>query len=82
MLIRGFYYEGWHPTNKPFGYRHKEDFLQKVRAQSPGLQEPELERAITAVFNVLSNHISVGEIEQVRNQLPAEIRELWSIKAL
>jgi uncharacterized protein (DUF2267 family) len=26
MLIRGFYYEGWDPTDKPLRVRHKEKF--------------------------------------------------------
>jgi uncharacterized protein (DUF2267 family) len=32
-LIRGFYYEGWHPTGKPVKDRHKEQFLARIRQE-------------------------------------------------
>ena len=77
MLVRGFFYEGWHPANKPRKYRHKEDFLQQVEKEAPSLHDAELERAVTAVFNVLSSRIEGGEIPQVRMMLPSDLRELW-----
>ena len=33
MLVRGFYYEGWHPHDKPKRYRHKTDFLEEIQRQ-------------------------------------------------
>ena len=30
MLVRGFYYEGWHPHGKPVKERHKEEFLADI----------------------------------------------------
>jgi uncharacterized protein (DUF2267 family) len=77
MLVRGFYYEGWHPADKPLKYRHKEEFLAHVKERLPGVEYPELEKVISAVFGVLSKEMPGGEINQARDQLPAEIRELW-----
>jgi len=82
MLIRGFYYEGWHLAGKPLKYRHKDDFLDRVVKESPMLAGPELERAITAVFHVLETHVPGAEIDQVRQQLPPEVRELWALSAI
>jgi len=82
MLIRGFYYEGWHPAGKPLKYRHKDDFLDRVAQESPMLAGPELERTITAVFHVLETHMPGEEIDQVRRQLPPEVRELWALSAI
>lgn len=82
MLIRGMYYEGWHPGNKPLKYRHKDDFLDRVTRESPALAVPDLERAITAVFHALTKHVSNGETEHVRRLLPPEIRELWVLSAM
>jgi uncharacterized protein (DUF2267 family) len=78
MLIRGFYYEGWRPEGRPFKYRHKEEFFAQVAKTLPGMEQAELERAVRAVFKVLSSQVTGGEIAQVRDQLPTEVRELWS----
>ena len=76
MLIRGFYYEGWDPTGKPLKERHKEEFLACIsRELRPYEIDPE--QVAPAVFLVLSNRISEGEIEDVEPILPAEIRDLW-----
>ncbi|ADE16237.1 conserved hypothetical protein [Nitrosococcus halophilus Nc 4] len=77
MLVRGFYYEGWRPAGKPLKYRHKEEFLNYVTEKYRGLEGTEQERAVSAVFKVLSKHVTGGEIEEVRNQLPEEVRALW-----
>lgn len=77
MLIRGVYFDGWHPANKPLKYRHKQEFLERVRKEAPGITKDELELAVTAVFHRLSREMPGGEVEQVRSQLPAELRELW-----
>jgi len=37
MLVRGFYYEGWHPNNKPRKYRHKAQFLATGAGHNCGL---------------------------------------------
>lgn len=78
MLVRGFYYEGWHPAHKPPRYRHKQDFLDRTAKEVPWLERGELERAVAAVFGVLSSELGGGEKEHVRKALPAELRELWA----
>ena len=77
MLVRGFYYEGWHPANKPERYRHKDEFLAHIARDVPSLDATQRERAVSAVFHLLDEEISGGEVEQVRHALPAEIREIW-----
>jgi uncharacterized protein (DUF2267 family) len=78
MLIRGLYYEGWDPRGKPLRARHKEQFLAAIDHEcrsSDGSSDPE--RGARAVFSVLAQHVSNGEIEDVKHVLPAELRELW-----
>jgi uncharacterized protein (DUF2267 family) len=77
MLIRGFYYEGWDPTGKPLKVRHKEEFLARVEEQFSGDDQVDAEQVARAVFTLLSNRITEGEIEDVKHVLPAELRELW-----
>jgi len=82
MLIRGFYYEGWHPHDKPKRYRHKAAFLAEVKKNLLNLDDVQLERAVTAVFETLESEMPGGELEQVRHALPAELRELWPISGM
>lgn len=77
MLVRGIYYEGWHPGGKG----HKADrteFLDSIGRQFRStvwrLDPTELAEA---VFRVLERHVTPGELEDVKRSLPAELRELW-----
>ena len=77
MLERGFYFDGWNPAHTPLKYKHKDEFLERVTREARFLAGEELEKAAGAVFKVLEDNISGGEIQQVKTQLPAEVRELW-----
>ncbi len=77
MLMRGFYYDGWHPADKPERYRHKDEFFEHLAKDVPGLEEAQRKRAVSAVFTVLNQELSGGEVKQVRHCLPAEVRDLW-----
>ena len=77
LLVRGIYYDQWRPVEQPKRVRHLDDFLALI-AQGEGEIKPiDPEDAARAVFKVLDRHISRGEIEQVKAELPAEIRSLW-----
>lgn len=77
MLIRGFYYEGWDPTGKPLKVRHREQFLERITQEFRDTDQVDPERIAAAVFAVLANRIAEGEIEDVKQILPADIRDLW-----
>jgi uncharacterized protein (DUF2267 family) len=77
MLVRGFYYEGWHPHGKPVKERHKQDFLAHIAAAFREGPAVDPERVARAVFQVLSKHVTAGEIEGVKRSLPTELRSLW-----
>jgi uncharacterized protein (DUF2267 family) len=78
MLVRGFFYDGWHPADKPLKYRNRQRFLERVAKNAPGIGEADLERVATAVFDLLSSQLPHGERDQVRRALPAGVRELWA----
>jgi uncharacterized protein (DUF2267 family) len=64
-LLRGIYYERWRPVATPVKQRRKADFISRVdRAfkTDPILFASE---TVTAVFELLSNNITAGEIEHV-----------------
>jgi uncharacterized protein (DUF2267 family) len=78
MLIRGFYYEGWAPANKPLKERRKEDFLEHIRREFNGDPNTDIETMARAVFKLLAHRISRGEMEDIRVNLPKEIAgDLW-----
>lgn len=77
MLIRGFYYEGWHPTRKPTKERHQEAFLAHVKDYFKNDDRVIPERVVRAVFKILSKRITQGEIEDIKHVLPKELEGLW-----
>jgi uncharacterized protein (DUF2267 family) len=77
LLIRGIYYEGWHPHGKPVKDRHKDAFLAHIAADFREDPYADPERVTKVVLRVLSKHVSCGEIEGVKASLPMEIRSLW-----
>ncbi|MFQ5668047.1 MAG: DUF2267 domain-containing protein [Candidatus Binatia bacterium] len=76
MLIRGFYYEGWHLAGKPLK-RHKREFLSRIEDSFESEHAPDPEQVARAVFKVLAEHISAGEVGGVKSILPHDLRELW-----
>jgi len=77
MLLRGLYFEGWSPAGKPLKMRHLEEFLDQVNKQlvMPGQQDPE--RVVRGVFAVLARHMPPGQLKDIRQGLPEEVRSLW-----
>jgi len=78
MLIRGLYYEGWNPTGKPEKVRHKTAFLAPIRDHFRDDWHVDPEEIARAVLKVLTQHVSEGEIADIKHCLPTELRELWS----
>ena len=78
MLVRGFYYEGWHPHGKPVKERTKEAFLGHIAAAFQNDPDVNAEEVTRAVFHVLAKHVTPGEVKHVTLSLPGEIRSLWS----
>jgi uncharacterized protein (DUF2267 family) len=77
MLVRGFYYEGYHPGDKPLRERTRAEFLAHVKAEF--LDESfDIETVTRAVMDVLAKHITPGEVDKIKKSLPEEIRSLWS----
>jgi uncharacterized protein (DUF2267 family) len=77
LLVRGLYYDQWHPAGKPERLRHQDDFLAAVSDGLEDIGPVDVEDATRAVFAVLDRHITAGEIEDVKGMLPAQLRGLW-----
>jgi len=73
LIIRGLYFEGWHPSDKPLRIRRKADFLSLVRIKYGPRTDAAADDIITATFRVLEKHVSTGEITELMLTLPAEL---------
>lgn len=79
VLIRGIFYEGYRPANKPETFRDRNEWLQRVSTElgKVGGQNPE--NATRAVFRVINRHVTIGEVDDVRQMLPSTIRDMWQV---
>ena len=77
MPIRGLYYEDWTPTGQPDKIRHKAVFLAPIRDYFRNDWHVEPEEIARAVCKVLATHVSAGEIDDIKQLLPQELKELW-----
>jgi uncharacterized protein (DUF2267 family) len=75
-LVRGIFWEGWRPQDRPTSIRRLDEFVHAVAVQ---LEDPQLppQDAIQAVFAELADRVAPGEIAQVRTALPEPLRALW-----
>lgn len=76
MLVRGMYYEGWVLDRDPKRLRKEAGFLAAVAADFPGDPSADAEQITRAVFSVIANHVTAGEIKDVVLNLPEDLRML------
>ena len=62
LLVRGAYYDRWNPARE----------LERYRAHPVNRM-----LAVTVVFSVLARHLSPGQLENIRDALPKDVRALW-----
>lgn len=82
MLIKAIYVDGWRISDEARRLRRLGDFIEAVREQGGAgthddfVTDLEVEKAIRAVFRVLKNHVSAGEISDILATFPKEFRPL------
>jgi uncharacterized protein (DUF2267 family) len=77
LLIRGLFFEGWKPSGKPLKERKREQFLAHIEAVMKEYPDIFPEAVAWAVFNILEQHVSLGEIDDIKGTLPKPLRTLW-----
>lgn len=76
IIVRGLYFEGWRPSRAPSKVHSRQQlFDETLIALLPRTVPPE--RAVRDVFALLAHHCDPGEIGDVIDQLPQELKELW-----
>ena len=76
MIVRGMYFEGWQPNKVPDNVHTKQHFIDELTSRHFPNAVP-TERAVRDVFALLAHHCDPGEIADVIEQLPQELKELW-----
>jgi uncharacterized protein (DUF2267 family) len=79
ILVRGIYYEGYRPAGKPERIRSRDEFLQKIGEYLKPVRPLGADEAARAVFKVLDHYIDPGEISEVKQALPQDIRTLFPV---
>jgi uncharacterized protein (DUF2267 family) len=77
IVVRGLYYDQWHPAGKPGRERRAEDFVARVNAELRDIRPIDVDEATREVFRVFNSHVSVGQVNKIRQSLPEDIRRLW-----
>ena len=77
ILVRGFYYEGWHPAGTPTKIRHAQAFLDYVDGDVFRGLGIDPEEAVRAVFAVMAKRLDPGEVEKLIKLFPEELRSFW-----
>ena len=77
LLIRGVYFDQYEPGKQPTACNTAEEFTAEVAEWLTDMRPVDPREAIAAVFLVLSNHVSEGQITKVKHALPKGIRQAW-----
>lgn len=77
ILVRGVYYDQFHPARQPSGCDTIEQLTAEVAEWLRDGRPVDPKAAIHAVFGVLLRHVDRGQIAKVQNVLPASIRDAW-----
>jgi uncharacterized protein (DUF2267 family) len=77
LLVRGAYYDQYEPGRQPSGCKTAEEFTAEVAEWLSDIRPVDPDEAIRTVFDLLSRHVSEGQIDKVRGALPKGMRMLW-----
>lgn len=77
LLVRGAFFEGWHPAHKPVKERTEDEFVAHVSESfALDLSGTHPRKIVRAVLAVMEKHVSGGETLSIKHVLPAGIRPL------
>lgn len=76
MLVRGFYYEGWRPSETPIKM-HKEAFIEAVEGLiDPLSYEQSTEEVIRGIVAIVQDYTDPDEMRKIKNTLPHDLHEM------
>lgn len=78
MLMRGIYYEGWNPSQAVSRPRGKREFIKHIDAAFEEAPLHDTDACVSAVFALLEQHVSSGEMRDVKGSMPKDLKPLFS----
>ena len=76
LLIRGQYYDQWRPRETPQKWRSLDEFLEIIAVDLRNVRPVNPTDAARAVFQVLNHFVDPGQVDNVREALPEEVRRI------
>ena len=76
-LLRGVFYEHWRPAAPKISHRDRDYFFTRINGAFRTDPFDDVGDAVSIVFAFLSRKISAGEIGEMRQSMPEELRSLW-----
>ena len=78
LLVRGLYYDQWHPAGQPDRLRTLDEFLERVNGRLHGIRPVNARDAARAVFRTLSRHADPGQIAKVVGPFETRSKDITS----
>ena len=72
LLVKGFYFDGWKPANKPIKMK-KDEFVMEVEMALNVPFEHDVEDIIRGVVEIIESYTDPAEMHKVKKLLPKEI---------
>jgi uncharacterized protein (DUF2267 family) len=67
LLLRGVFFDMWHPSGKPDRLRSQEEFFDRVAAELRDLRPVNTRDAVRSVMKTFDLHTTAGKIEDVKS---------------
>lgn len=75
IIIKGVYFDGWRPADKPLNYKTIDEFMEQVESGLPDYMDAA--EVTRGVCEVLQHLVSDGEISDVKSSLPKDIQAFF-----
>jgi len=83
MFLKGAYVNGWNPGEKKPDIKHMDEFIELVKRfdgrsaiHDYGEENDLAETYIDVTFLFLRRYVSLGEMEDIRNELPKDLKSM------
>ena len=77
LLVRGLYYEGWQPSDRPPRGRRLREFLAPIEVAFRDRTDLEPEAIALTVLRIMDERLGPGALNDVVRALPEELRHRW-----